>query len=321
MKHEVIRLYDNREDVTLTTYVLADSPEMLDGKCRPAILICPGGAYLNCSDREAEPIAMKFAAMGYHTFVLRYSTYNQGKQDFPVPGKKIPVKEHCIHPMPMREIGHAMLIIREHATEWLVDENRIAICGFSAGAHNCAMYATHWHEPVISDYFKRDRENFRPAAVILGYTLSDYVYMNRNTMDDPMARDMFDMSNTAFLGGPTTDEAKLTEVSPARNVTENTPPTFLWATAADELVPVQHTILMARALADKKIPFEVHIFEEGPHGLSTAMQASAGAKSEMNPDAAKWIDLCDAWLMKRFAFDLPDYTPFQEMLMKNGGKF
>lgn len=86
-------------------------------------------------------------------------------------------------------------------------------------------------------------------------------------------------------------------------------------------MPVQHTILMAKALADKKIPFEVHIFEEGPHGLSTAMQASAGAKSEMNPDAAKWIDLCDAWLMKRFAFDLPDYTPFQEMLMKNGGKF
>ena len=74
MKTEVIKLYENREDVTLTTYVLQDSPEMLAGKSRPAILICPGGGYMSCSDREAEPIAMKFASMGYHTFVLRYST-------------------------------------------------------------------------------------------------------------------------------------------------------------------------------------------------------------------------------------------------------
>ena len=65
MKTEVIRLYENRDDVTLTTYVLQDSPEMLAGKKRPAVLICPGGAYLFCSDREAEPIAMKFASMGY----------------------------------------------------------------------------------------------------------------------------------------------------------------------------------------------------------------------------------------------------------------
>ena len=64
MKTEVIKLYENREDVTLTTYVLQDSPEMLAGGKRPAILICPGGGYMGCSDREAEPIAMKFASMG-----------------------------------------------------------------------------------------------------------------------------------------------------------------------------------------------------------------------------------------------------------------
>ena len=68
-----IQLYEERPDVSLTTYVLADSPELLKGKRRPAVLICPGGAYLNCSDREAEPVALRFAAMGYHAFVLRYS--------------------------------------------------------------------------------------------------------------------------------------------------------------------------------------------------------------------------------------------------------
>ena len=77
MKSEVIYLYKDRTDVTLTTYVLDDSREMLNGGKRPAVLICPGGAYLSCSDREGEPVAMAFAAMGYHAFVLRYSTYGE----------------------------------------------------------------------------------------------------------------------------------------------------------------------------------------------------------------------------------------------------
>ena len=64
MRTETIRLYEGREDVTLTTYLLDDSPELLKGGARPAIVICPGGAYLNCSDREAEPVALRFAAMG-----------------------------------------------------------------------------------------------------------------------------------------------------------------------------------------------------------------------------------------------------------------
>ena len=78
MHTEVIKFYENREDVTLTTYVLKDSQELLDGKKRPAIIICPGGAYLSCSDREGEAVALRFASMGYHTFVLRYSTYMEG---------------------------------------------------------------------------------------------------------------------------------------------------------------------------------------------------------------------------------------------------
>jgi len=79
MRIEKIKLYENREDVTLTTYVLEDSHEMLNGKKRPAILVCPGGAYAFCSDREAEPVALKYASMGYHAFVLRYSVYNKGQ--------------------------------------------------------------------------------------------------------------------------------------------------------------------------------------------------------------------------------------------------
>ena len=104
MLSQTIKLYDNRDDVTLTTYVLADSPEMLNGQKRPAVLVVPGGAYLNCSDREAEPVALRFAAMGYHAFVLRYSPYFQGVGTFPPP-KDMPVNPNSLYPAPLRDMG------------------------------------------------------------------------------------------------------------------------------------------------------------------------------------------------------------------------
>lgn len=311
MISEVIKLYEDRNDVTLTTYILQDSPQLLAGGRRPAVIICPGGAYLDCSDREAEPVAMKFASMGYHTFVLRYSRYGTepdgSKADlFAQTPEHLP-KEHCLYPTHMREIGKAMLIIHEHAEEWLVDTEKIAVCGFSAGAHNTAMYATRWHEEIICGFFGEEKEKFRPAAAILGYTLSDYLLMKEAVLaSSPQDAAFFGLSNTAFLGEAIPSDEKLLEVSPARHVTENTPPTFLWATAADAMVPVQQTLQMATALADGKIPFEMHIFEEGPHGLSLATPASAGIKTMVNADAAKWADLAGCWLEKRFALPVPE---------------
>lgn len=312
MKSEVIKLIEGRDDVTLTTYILADSPEMLAGQKRPAVIVCPGGAYFSCSDREGEPVALAFANMGYHAFVLRYSVY--GGNGFEMDLNHLPIKEECQHPRPMQDIGRAMLYIREHAEEWLVDTERIAICGFSAGAHNCAMYETNWSKPVMTDYFKCEAKALRPAACILGYPLTDYLYMKENTSDNPFDATFFNGSNTAFLGEDRYTDERMIEVSPAHNVDTDTPPTYIWSTAADNLVPVQHAIRMAHALADKKIPFELHIFEEGPHGLSTSTQASVQAKSQMYPDAAKWVGLCGAWLEKRFALPLPDKTPYEDMM-------
>ena len=140
---EKIQLYENREDVTLTTYVQDDSPEIHNGKKRPAVLICPGGAYLFCSDREAEPVAIRFAAMGYHVFVLRYSVYFEKGESFELVHKGVEKRERTIFPSPIRDIGAAMLLLKENADNWLIDTDRIDHCGLSAGAHNDATYSVY----------------------------------------------------------------------------------------------------------------------------------------------------------------------------------
>ncbi|MCC8046612.1 MAG: alpha/beta hydrolase [Clostridiales bacterium] len=310
------KLYENREDVTLTAYVLAEKGELRGQGLRPAVLICPGGGYFNCSDREAEPVALAFAAMGYHAFVLRYSTYMEGAEGFVDLFSDFEVKEHLTHPTPVREIGMAMLLIREHAREWMVDMDRVAVCGFSAGAHNSAMYGVYWDQPLITDFLGVEKEAIRPAALILGYTLSDYILL-RDSEKNEMDEAFFRGSVKAFTGEAQPSEEKLIEISPARLVSAQTPPAFLWATAADGMVPVQHSLRMAHALADHHVPFELHVFEEGDHGMSVATQASSVAKSQMNADAAKWVGLADAWLKKRFSLDLPEKTAFEEA-MQNG---
>lgn len=309
MKTEVIKLYAGRSDVTLTTYVLDDLPELKSGRKRPAIIICPGGAYMACSDSEGESVALRFAAMGYHAFVLKYSVYFRGEGFRGIPEHMEP-KLECQYPTQMRELGMAMLILHENSELWRLDTEKIAICGFSAGAHNCGMYATNWHKPIIAGYLKAPIEKLRPAAMILSYMLSDYVFLKEISRGNPVAKVLFGASAIAFLGTESVGEELLYEVSPARNVSENTPPAFIWATTEDELVPVAHSLRMAHALADKAIPFEMHIFENGPHGLSLSTQASALVKMQIDPGVAKWIDLAEAWLMKRFALSVLEMMPF-----------
>lgn len=321
MRSEVIYLYEDREDVTLTTYVLDDSKEIRCGKPRPAVLICPGGAYLNCSDREAEPVAMKFLAMGYHAFVLRYSVYSKGGQEEIDYFKPLEKKEFCMYPTQMREIGKSMAILRKHATEWNINEKQIAICGFSAGAHNCAMYAVYWNHPVITEFLHEASEQLRPNAMILGYPLTDYTYMKENVGDDQIAKGLFRMSNIAFLGKEEPSEKELLEISPAKLVTETVPPTFIWSTATDEIVPIQHSVRMANALADVKVPFELHIFEEGKHGLSVADQTSSEAKREVQPLIQLWVSLAHKWLQKRFAYELPDKTAMDLFMEEQQNKY
>jgi acetyl esterase/lipase len=314
MNHETIELYADRSDVTLTSYVLDDSPEILDGRRRGAVLVCPGGGYLGCSDREAEPVALRFAAMGYHAFVLRYSTYygtfKGGFQAGEMSGKK-----ETMHPAPVRDIARAFLTIGEHAEEWLVDMDKITICGFSAGAHNCAMYSVYWDTPLITDFFGKGEEHFRPAAAILAYGISDYRLLY-SSHPDRFVRELRTASAMALLGTAEPGDELLDEVSPVLRVSDSTPPTFIWATSEDRLVPAENSISMAAALARAGVPYEMHLFESGMHGLSLADRSTGGNMMMIDSDAAQWIGLAERWLEKRMACALPSTPAWMEEMQQ-----
>lgn len=318
MRTETIHLHEGRTDVTLTTYLLDDSVEMRNGRPRPAVVVCPGGAYLFCSDREAEPVALRFVAMGYHAFVLRYSVASANRPGLPMGGFDAGAYPPSRRPGALRDLAKAVRTVKDRAADWKVDPDRIAVCGFSAGGHLCADYATHWHDAALLGH-DGDSERHRPAAAILGYPVTDYTSEAlRASRDDPFAAKLAEDNAVAFLGTKDPSRAVLEEASPVLHVDARTPPVFLWTTAEDALVPCTQTLRMATALAEARVPFELHIFENGGHGLALADEASAGSRGEVRPDVAVWIDLAETWLGKRFAVELPERSFWVEQAEARG---
>ncbi|MCO6543369.1 MAG: alpha/beta hydrolase [Lactobacillus sp.] len=318
MKINVYNLDSENPQVTLTAYLLDNSAETINGKPRPGIIICPGGGYFSCSDREAEPIALKFASLGYHAFILRYTTYNDNGLELPDLSKPLPLKSERLFPKQVFELAQSMIFVKKHATQWHLDPKKVAVCGFSAGGHNAALYMTNWNHDWIKDQFTDDYELLRPAACILGYALTDYVMLQQQVNELPTGMDKSFMlaSFVAFLGKENPNKELLTKVSPALNVDSDTPPTFLWATAEDSLVSAQHSLRLAQSLKQANVPFELHIFEKGSHGLSLADQTTASAKSQIKPDVAAWFNLCAIWLQKRFSLPLPELSDFEKLYSK-----
>ena len=115
MIYQTIHLDKEHPEVTLTTYIPAPSSEYQEDKKTPAVIVCPGGAYQFLSDREGEPIALRFNTGGYAAFVLRYRVGTEGQ---------------ALQPGPLFDLGKAMAYVKEHAREWRIDAERISICGF-----------------------------------------------------------------------------------------------------------------------------------------------------------------------------------------------
>ena len=280
MISETYSLWEDREDVKLTTFLHAVPPVPEMQKKRPAILVIPGGAYIDClrNGGEADTIAYSFAIDGFQTFILQYSVKTTAPE-----GK-------TLVPAQLLDYGKAILFIRAHAEEWCVDVGKISIIGFSAGGHLCAMAGTTWHTDLLSGYFHEDAKVFKPLCVMSIYGVLDYEnWWETRTSEE----DYF----TYVFGSRNPDRELLRQYSPVNLVTENTPPFFLAAARDDTLVPAIETLNMAFALHKAGIPYELYMCEYGDHAFSLGRDVFEPWALEKEHACAAWVPLVKKFLM------------------------
>ena len=231
---------------------------------RPAVIVLPGGGYAMTSDREAEPIALKFLSEGLSVFVLRYSVMTK-------------------FPQSLCEAAESIRLVRSHAEEWGIDPNKIAVCGFSAGGHLTGSIAVFWHHEFLQKLLNATGDDIRPNAAILSYPVISEDYIHEGSFRN-LLFDMYDK--------------KKSFVSIDKQVTENTPPCFIWHTYTDAVVPVENSLVLAKALADHKVPFELHIWPSGPHGLSLVTEETGMVEDDptVTLRASEWIHSAACWL-------------------------
>ncbi len=263
---------------SLTAYIHDYESVMPQMETRPAVLICPGGGYAIVSPREGEPIALAFMKMGFHAFVLTYTV--QGANCIEETGK---VPEPALGMQPLTEVATAMQLIRANAKEWRVLADEIAVCGFSAGAHLAGSLGTLYANADLCAAVNATPAQLRPNAMILAYpVISEGEFAHVNSF--------------LHLVGEGAPQAARDLYSLEKNVNAQTPLAFLWHTVDDAVVPVENSLLMAGALQKNKVPFEMHLFDRGEHGLSLC----SAAVNTPNPHAAAWVPLCEEWLKKLF---------------------
>lgn len=242
--------YPEGEEPRLTAYQIDDD------RVHSAVVVCPGGGYVGRAPHEGEPIARMLNGHGISAFVLDY--------------RVAPVR----HPYPSMDGMRAIRWVRHYADVCRVDPNRIGILGFSAGGHLASTVGTMYERNDAVPGDPIDQHSSRPDALILCYPVISFVSFAH-------------LGSAQNLLGPDPTRKQLQSLSTELLVDENTPPTFLWHTAEDAGVPVENSLMFAAALSACKVPFALHIFPHGAHGLGLA---------EGVPEVASWPALLGEWL-------------------------
>lgn len=252
----------------LTLYVLSNYEDINPNRRRPMIVICPGGGYHFCSEREAESVAIRFCSFGFNTAILRYTCNTEENPEL------------TIYPKPQQELADAIAYIRENAESLNTASDKIAVMGFSAGGHLACSVGCLWHQ---------FNKKARPDAMILCYpVISSGQYAHKGSFVN--------------LCGP--QEKLKAELSLESRVTKDTPPTFIWHTATDQSVPVQNSLLFKEALDKSGVSNEFHLFDSGKHGLSLATKEVCNSKHpETNEEVSVWPELVKDWLFEIFGDD------------------
>ena len=255
-------------DPTVEIYLPYNMSEMnRQNQKRPCMVVCPGGGYGMCSQRESEPIALHFLPAGFNVFVITYS-----------------VAPHRF-PTQLCQVAALMELIYANAEKWNCDTQKIAIVGFSAGGHLAAHYSTMFDCKEVREVF--------PESKSVNASVLCYPVITASEASSHKG------SFLNLLGHePSPEEVEY--FSCERNVKETTPPAFIWHTAEDNCVPVANSLLYASALADKKVPFELRIYPYGWHGLATCDAETNGELPSNVERAADWLDAVKGWLKHTF---------------------
>lgn len=272
MEHRIIHLKDyfpflgqDGRDATAEVYLQYNMTEMERQKRkRPVMIVCPGGGYGMCSQREAEPIAMSFLPDGFNVFTLTYSV----------------LPHH--YPAQLQEVAALIELIYNNSDEWNCDTDKIAIIGFSAGGHLAAHYSNAYDCPEVREVFSQSKP---VNAAILAYPV---------ITTDPQfghLQSFFHLTGKEIL---TPEEIE--KFSCEKLVSGKTPPTYLYHMAADALVPAMNTVVYAQALLHYQIPCEVHIYPHGYHGTATCDAQTADNLSADALHSASWLNDARAWL-------------------------
>ncbi|MDF2613359.1 MAG: alpha/beta hydrolase [Clostridia bacterium] len=280
---EVIPLLEGVSNAALTAYIQDASMDQRFRVIRPAVVICPGGAYIGITEKEAEPVALRFIAAGYHVFVLKYSIGTQIGR----------------FPAPFIDAAKSVMLIRENAKRWGVDPNKISLCGFSTGGHVAAILSATWQEEYLSKAIGADNYLFKPNALILGYPLLDmYEFKVRSLENSLGMQPLLETMFSCIYGTLNPDDELLKEWDCKSRVTSDMPPTFLWTTSQDTVVDVVQSLDFVKSLAINKIPHEFHVFEKGAHGLSLGDETVGYTEADIrnNVNVHKWVDLALGWL-------------------------
>ena len=224
----------------------------------PTVVVLPGGGYHGRASHEASPIAEFYKSQGFNAFVVDY--------------RVLPNKFPCA----VADVQRAIKILKSRSEEFHVDTERIFVIGFSAGGHLASCVATMEDYAKVGDELDEIKPNI--AGAILSYpVISGY------------KKDGWIASCVEGISEDTNTTAE--SLSTHKLVTKNTPPCFIWHTTEDETVPVQHSFLFAAALRENKVPFEMHIYPHGPHGLGLA---------KATKDVAQWPLLSAEWIKNNF---------------------
>lgn len=228
-------------------------------KVSPCVIVVPGGGYFQLTENEGKPVAEKLNQHGFSAIVFQYNV-------------------NCAYPQPLIEFDEMLCYLDEHAKEMNIDVSQLIGMGFSAGGNLLANY-----QPFSQ---KQTSLNFK--AICLSYSLLDVVHLHST---NKRLQDFYQSMIRIMTGKDKAEINELEDLSPCYHIADI--PTFLWQTIDDPLIPCIQSIEYGLKLKEKNIPFELHLFETGTHGLSLADETSARKKENIRQDIALWFDM---WL-------------------------